>query len=176
MSAKHKVWRCGLVACLSLAGCRHQVYLAAIPNVTVPTISVPPPTHRTEPLPMMEVETLPLLTLQLPRQPLPRFRPRPTTARQLALLLPPLPPPVTLGELSTGGEYTDGEFRRQTETLLRSQQQRLQNLPHASVSLHTQQVEQARLFLRQALEAWHAHDIEGTRILANKTKLLLDEI
>lgn len=176
MTGRNKAWVGTVVAWLGLTGCHHQARLAFVPDVPVPTISVPPPTHRTEPLALMEAESLAPLTLQVPRQPLPRFRPRPTTARQLALLLPPLPPPIQLGELSTGGESTDLQFRQQTETLLRGQQQRLQSLPYASLSLHTQQVEQARLFLKEAFEAWRNRDIEGARVLAIKTKLILDEI
>lgn len=176
MSRRNRAWIGSTVVWLSVTGCRHKVSVALVPDVAVPSISVPPPTHKSEPFPFMEVEILPALTLQVPRQPLPHFRPRPTTARQLALLLPAQHAPVALGVLSTGGESTDLELRQQTEALLHGQQQRLQTLPRASVSLHAQQVEQARLFLQQALDAWRDSDLEGARVLANKAKLLLDEI
>ncbi len=165
-----------LVALLGLTGCRHQARIALMPNPPVLSVSVPPPTHHIEPLPLLELEDVPSLRLQVPYVALPRFRPKPATARQLASLLPPAPPPMGLGELSTGGESSDSELRLQTETLLRVQQQRLQSLPQTSTVLHSQQVEQASLFLHQALEAWRNHDIEGARVLAMKTKLLLDEI
>lgn len=161
---------------LVLTGCRHQVRVIASPKLLVTSISVPPPTHQFEPMPTIASENLPALTLQIPYLPLPRFRPRPTTARQLALLLPPAPRPLALGELSTGGELTDKPLRQQTESLLHSQQMRLQALSRPSAALHSQQVEQARLFLRQALEAWREHDIEAAHVLATKAKLLMDEI
>ena len=165
----------GTLALLALTGCRHQARVAFVTSAPVLMVSVPPPTHHSEPLPLLEAEILPPLSLMVPRQPLPRFRPRPTTAHQLASILPSLPP-VVLGELSTGGESTDLDFRKETGTLLHVQQQRLQKLPYALASLHPQQVEQARLFLKEALEAWGGRDIEGAHVLALKTKLLLDEL
>ena len=164
----------GTLALLTLTGCRHQARVALVTSAPVLMISVPPAWHPSEPLPLLEAEILPPLGLLVPRQPLPRFRPRPTTARQLASVLPATPS-VVLGELSTGGESTDLDFRKETETLLRVQQQRLQKLPYALASQHPQQVEQARLFLKEALEVWGGRDIEAAHVLALKTKLLLDE-
>lgn len=161
---------------LCATGCQHKVLVAAVPPPPVPMISVPPPSHSAEPEPLIDLEEVPALTVQLPRQPLPRFRPLPTTQRQLARLLPPLPPPIALGELTTGGEAGNDSLRQQTELLLRSQNQRLSALPNASVALHSRQVDDARLFLRQADEAWRKLDLEGARTLATKARLLLDEI
>ena len=42
--------------------------------------------------------------------------------------------------------------------------------------MHAREIDQARLFLKQATEAWNKQDIEGARTLATKAKLLLDEI
>lgn len=86
-------------------------------------------------------------------------------------------PPVTeLGELTTGGESDNNSLKRQTDDLLRSQNRRLSGLAPSVIALHTQQVEQARLFLRQAGDAWIKQDIEGARTLGTKAKVLLDEI
>lgn len=165
-----------ILAVLALTGCRHQARVAVLASAPILMISVPPPTHQSEPSPPLEAELLLPLGVLVPRQPLPRFRPRPTTAHQLAFLLPASPPTVFLGELSTGGESADIELRQQTEALLRGQQERLGNLPRAVVALHPQQIAQTRLFLKEALEAWRSRDLEGAHVLALKTKLLLDEL
>lgn len=164
------------LALLLLSGCHHRARVVAPPVVPhVATISVPPPTHRAEPFARMEYEAVPPLTLLLPRRPLPRFRPRPTTAKQLSLLLPAPARPVALGQLTTGGEADSG-LRQGTEVLLRSQHQRLNSLPRSSATLHSAEVDQIRLFLQQADDAWQKLDVEGARTLATKAKVLLDEL
>ncbi|MGI4757073.1 MAG: hypothetical protein ACRYGF_09520 [Janthinobacterium lividum] len=137
---------------------------------------MPPATHPTEPLATIPVEEVPNIDPQLPRRYVPRFRPLPATAAQLAALAPPPPPPVSLGQLTTGGEADNGTLRRNVENLLRSQQRRLARLAKSAAVSHHQQVEQAALFLRQADTAWKKLDMEGTRTLATKAKLLLDEV
>ncbi|SDF06659.1 hypothetical protein [Terriglobus roseus] len=81
-----------------------------------------------------------------------------------------------LGELTTGGESNNGQFRHQTEDLLRTQNRRLASLSSYAIAMHTQQVEQARLFLKQAADAWKKQDMEGARTLGTKAKVILDEI
>ena len=122
-----------------------------------------------EPMPSIPLEESASLALQLPRRPLPRFRPR---AQLAALNRSPVS--VDLGQLTAGGEA--GDLRQQTETLLREQQKRLAELPRVAADAHSQQVQQARLFLRQADDAWRKLDFEGARTLATKAKVLLDEI
>lgn len=81
-----------------------------------------------------------------------------------------------LGQLTTGGESNNEQMRRQTDDLLKSQNRRLSTLSPALVARHSKQVEQARLYLKQAGDAWNKQDIEGARTLGTKAKILLDEI
>jgi hypothetical protein len=83
---------------------------------------------------------------------------------------------VELGQLTAGGEANNAALRQGAEDLLRAQQKRLIALPSAVAVAHSEQTERARLFLRDADEAWKKLDIEGTRTLATKAKVLLDEI
>lgn len=167
---------CCLLCCQLLEGCRHRPVAMALPAAPPPAmISVPPPTHRSEPFAPMPLETVPSLDLELARKAFPRFRPLRATKAQLAALNPP-PPPVELGQLTTGGESGNGSLRRQTEILLRGQQRRVVALPSDVIARNSQQVQQVRLFLRQADEAWRKLDVEGAKNLATKAKLLLDEL
>lgn len=133
-------------------------------------ISVPPPTHPAEPELEMPLEEAPALTVLLPRHTMFRYRPSPL---QGIMITPLPPPPLDLGQLTTGEA---APLRQQTEDLLHAQERRLSVISPAVAALHSQQVEQARTFLRQAEEAWKKLDVEGARTLATKAKVLLDEV
>jgi hypothetical protein len=168
-----------ICAVASLTGCHHKVVIAATPPPPpVEMVSVPPPSHRAEPLPEEPVIASPALTLPVP----PVRRPQLPRRRQTAIPPPPTqtavvaPPPMDLGNLTTGGESTNTALLQQTDDLLKAQTRRLNAVPTATVVLHTQQIEQARLFLKQASDAWAKQDIEGARSLATKAKVILDEV
>ena len=164
-----------------LTGCHHhhvKVAMLPPPPAAPEMVSVPPPTHPSEPVPAVPLAKVEPITPELPKPKKPRFRPAPA---------PPVPqPPVTvaaatpepmpLGQLTAGDETDNRALRQQTEELLRTQQKRLNEIPSAVIALHTQQIEQARIFLRQADEAWKKLDVDGTRTLATKAKVLLDEV
>jgi len=116
--------------------------------------------------------------LPIPEEPAKRPPPRrrqqaSPPAEQTAAVTVPI---SDLGELTTGGESDNDSLRREAQDLIRSQSRRLSGLPVAVVSSHKHQVDQVRLFLRQASESWSKQDIEGARVLATKAKVLLDEI
>ncbi len=161
-----------LGAALLLTGChRKTVLVAALPPVPPPVmITVPPLTHPTEPEAEMPLEEAEALTDLLPRRVVYRFRPWPV---QQVVLAPAPPPPLELGQLTAGDT---APLRQQADDLLRSQQRRLNATPTATAALHSQQIEQARLFLKQADDAWQKSDVDGTLTLATKAKVLLDEI
>ena len=168
----------GLFAMLCLAGCAKRVVLAtAAPPPPTPAVSVPPPTHPSDPgveAPVIASDSIavPVETVKKPTPPRPRTRTVPPT-QTAAVSAPPV---TELGELTTGGESNNDSLRRETDSLLKSQNRRLSGLTKTVIALHSQQVEQARLFLRQAGEAWNKHDVEGARTLATKAKVLLDEL
>ncbi len=175
---------CLLLCMLSLTGCflrkpKPAPALPPPPAVAIETVSVPPPTHPTEPEPepeVVETPTTPPPPPPPPRRP-PRRRPAPTPAAPApATTAAATPPPVDLGQLTTGGEANNAALRQGTEDLLRAQQRRLINLSSSIAAAHGEQVEQARLFLRQADDAWKKLDVEGARTLATKAKVILDEI
>jgi hypothetical protein len=82
---------------------------------------------------------------------------------------------ATIGQLSTGSEVSN-QTRQQVETLLLNVQKRLGDLSSDTQNAHRDQVERVRLFLKQAQDAWKSGDVEGTRTLATKANVLLDDI
>jgi hypothetical protein len=159
-----------LSAVLMLSGCHKKVVVAAAPPLPPPEMtSVPPLSHHTDPDPDMPLEEAEASTVLLPRHTVLRYRPMPM--RHIKIPRIP-PPPIELGQLTAG----DTAPRQATEDLLRSQQRRLGAISPAIAALHSQQVEQARLFLKQADDAWQLSDLDGARTLATKAKVLLDEV
>lgn len=170
---------CAGTMALALAGCAKKPIVAAAPPPPPPTavVSVPPPTHPTEPLPTQPLIASPSLNIpaETPvRPPRPRLRPAPNQPAE-AMVTPPAAV-ADLGQLTTGGESNNEQMRRQTDDLLKTQNRRLSTLPPAIVVMHSKQVEQARLYLKQAGDAWNKQDIEGARTLGIKAKVILDEI
>jgi outer membrane biosynthesis protein TonB len=169
----------GLLFCmLALAGCHRKAVVIVpppLPPVGPAVVSVPPPTHPPEPAPeVVEVPPVPTPPPTPPKRPVHR-RPAPAPPATTATA-PAAAPPVELGQLSTGGEANNAALRQGAEDLLRAQQKRLLALPPAVTAAHREQTERASLFLRDADDAWKKLDIEGTRTLATKAKVLLDEI
>ena len=168
-----------LILAFPLAGCHKRVMVATVPPLPPPTpvVSVPPPTHPTEALPEIPLIASPDVPIPTEPPPRPPVRRRPPTSTQPVETASTAPSGIAdLGQLTTGGESNNESFRRQTEDLLRTQNRRLAALPAAVAAMHSQQVEQARLYLKQAADAWNKQDMEGARTLGTKAKVILDEI
>ena len=204
-----RVWAVALLAGASgLAGCRHTVRTVASntplpPDPTPQMISVPPPTHPTEPLPTkpvvptVEADTSAPAPVKKPR----RIRKTaPATPPATAQTAPPAaqtaataPPPATavapptqtasatppasplLGQLTTGSEAT-GQNLHDAADLVHAQEVRVNGLSAATQAQHKTEIEQARHFLAQAGDALKSSDAEGARTLAVKAKVVLDDI
>lgn len=175
-----------LAALLPLAGCHHgHVRAAAPPSLPTPepapvAVSVPPPTHPTEPLPKPEAAPQPAPPAAAPVKTPHHHRGTPAAAVPAA---PAPAPPITpapaatidLGNLTTGTE-TGGQLRQESADLMRNQNDRLAKLPSPLQDRYAHQLNQVRLFLKQAQDSWQASDYEGARTLATKARVLLDEI
>ncbi len=185
-----------LLCCLLLlSGChRHAKQVFALPpappEIAPVMVSVPPPTHPTEPLP---APIKPVVTVAPPPEK-PAKKPSrirrvppattaiqppasglPAPAQTASAATPPAAPPISLGQLSAGGE-TAGNLRQQTIDLIHSQTQRVSGLQNAFVNEHKDDVEQTRLYIRQAQESWNTSDVEAAHTLATKAKVLLDDL
>lgn len=168
-----------LILALPLAGCNKRVVVAAAPPLPPPTavVSVPPPTHPTEPLPEIPVIASPAVPIPTEPPVRPPVRRRQPTTNQPVETASAAPSGIAdLGELTTGGESNNEQFRSQTQDLLRTQNRRLASMSSSVIAMHAQQVEQARLYLKQAADAWKKQDMEGARTLGTKAKVILDEI
>ena len=179
---------------LPLAGChRHSKQVLALPPAppeTAPVmVSVPPPSHPTEPLP---ATPRPVMAVAPPKEK-PARKPSRTrrtpsaatapaaTANTAPAATPPVQtatastPAISLGQLSAGGETT-GTLRQQTINLIHSQTQRVNGLQASFINDHRTDVEQTRQYIRQAQEAWNTSDVEAAHTLATKAKVLLDDL
>lgn len=164
---------------LALTGCHKRVLAASVAPPPIetgppaPAITVPPPTHIT---PDAELEQPPA-PAEEPVKP----TPKPPAKKPASKPAPPVttPPPSSginaLGVLSTGGNVSS-ESRNEAQSLLRSVHQRMDSLPLDVQNNHHDQFERVRNFVKQADDAWKSGDVEGTRNLATKARVLLNEI
>lgn len=166
---------------LALTGCHKRVLAAtaAPPPIETgppaPPITVPPPTHIT---PDAELEQPPAPPMEVPVKPTPKppaKKPAPKPAPPVVTTPPPSSGINALGVLSTGGNVSS-ESRNQAQSLLRSVHQRMDAIPLDIQNNRHDQYERIRNFVKQADDAWKNGDAEGTRNLATKARVLLDEI
>ena len=170
-----------LTLSLSLAGCHRRVPAAMAlpalpPDIGPVMVSVPPPTHPTEPLPE---PTVPVASAPVPPAPAPKkphkHKVKPAPVPPPVQVAASTSPPIALGQLSTGGD-AGKDLRGDTETLLAVQKQRLDRLAGNVTAAHTADVEQARRFLKGAEDAWKTGDVDGAHTLAVKAKVLIDDL
>lgn len=174
---------CAVLFLFAMAGCRHRqpkaiAVILPPPEIHPVMVSVPPPTHPSEPLPLPEkpivVEVTPLPT------PSKKIRKKRTVS--VAPVATPAPtqvavaePAISLGQLSAGGD-SGTALRSETEQMIATQKQRLEKLPSPLVSSHATETDQVRRFLKGSETAWRTGDVEGAHTLALKAKILLDDL
>ena len=169
-----------------LAGCHHRakqviVLPPAPPEIAPVMVSVPPPTHRSEPIPApIAAVPPPPVVVEPPKKE--KRQPRRSAATVVTPApVPPVqtaatePPPIELGELSAGGETTSG-LKQETYNLIHALDARVAALPDGVASSHKREIERAKRFLKQAEDSWNTADMDGAHTLAVKAKVLLDDL
>lgn len=81
-----------------------------------------------------------------------------------------------LGQLSADDATVNPHQNVQTEHLIEHTEVRLKRLSRSQQSRHKDAIAQVESFLAQAKQAWGMNDIVGATTLANKAKILLDEL
>ncbi len=141
-------------------------------------VSVPPPTHPSEPLPVAEK---PVVVEVAPPPPPPKKvrKKRPVQVAPATTAAPTqvaaAEPAISLGQLSAGGD-SGTALRSETEQMMATQKQRFDHLPSPLVAAHATETDQVRRFLKGSETAWQAGDVEGAHTLALKAKILLDDL
>jgi hypothetical protein len=165
---------CALLTLL-LAGCGHKQVRAHIPvALPVDLQAATMPDDEIEPVP--EPDIVPLPWPEPPRPPVRRRAPAREDAGGAAQPTePPQPPEVTIGMLSPGGEAT-AQSQQQARDLIASTERRITSLPERVASSQRSQVRRARNYLDDSKKALNTGDAVGAMNLANKAKLLMDEL
>ncbi len=83
---------------------------------------------------------------------------------------------TALGQLSADDAAVSPDQTAQTEHLIQSLESRLKKMPKSQQAKHKEDIAQANSFLAQAKQAWTMNDRVGAQTLANKAKILLDEL
>ena len=166
--------------CLSATGCFHKKPKPAVlPQTTAPVALEPVPDKAVieptpvPPSPVPTANTKP--KPRTPRRPKPATPPPAPAPTEVATTTPTPADTNAIGQLSTGGDTSD-RAKSEARALISQTQKRLAALSPESARHHATAISQIRTFLRQADEALNSNDIDGARNLANKAKLLLDDI
>lgn len=80
-----------------------------------------------------------------------------------------------LGQLSTD-DAANSHQSEQTKRLIDSTEERMKHISTEQQEKHKDALVQVSSFLAQARQAWSTSDLVGAQTLANKAKILLDEI
>jgi hypothetical protein len=83
---------------------------------------------------------------------------------------------AVLGQLSADDATVNPNQNRQTEHLIERTEVRLKRLSRSQQSHHKEAIVQVESFLTQAKQAFAMNDVVGASTLANKAKILLDEL
>jgi hypothetical protein len=81
-----------------------------------------------------------------------------------------------LGQLSTDDTAADPDIKKQTHNLIEDTENRLKKLSSAVQAAHKNDIAQIESFLKQAEQAWSTNDVVGAQTLANKAKILMDDL
>ena len=143
----------------------------AFPNVELPKPKPTPPVVHTEAPPPPKKKN----TAKIHRR---KRVHKPETTRA-ANQPPPAAPPTAaavLGQLSADDATANPHQNEDTEHLIEITEKRLNKLPRVEQARHKDAIVQVKSFLSQAKQAWGMNDVVGATTLANKAKILLDEM
>jgi hypothetical protein len=170
-----------LLLAIALAGCRHKNMPVVFPQIAHAPVELETPLSDSlpmiEPLPEPELGDLP--SLPPPARTVPRKKPATKEDAQV-----PSPAPVAseaetaavaIGTLSTGGDAAP-QAQQQAQDLIASIQKRIAALPAKTADAQRRQIRQVENFLKQAQDALNSGDGEGAKNLANKARLLMDDL
>ena len=83
---------------------------------------------------------------------------------------------AALGQLSADDAASGPHQNVQTEQLIKDTEDRLSKVPNAQEATQKEAIAQVSSFLKQAKQALGMNDVVGAQTLANKAKILLDEL
>jgi outer membrane biosynthesis protein TonB len=170
------------LVCAVLTGCVHKAKTPIPPPLPPPsTVAlVPAP----EPATPRQVQTVPLKPLPTPaEQPQPKKRKKKpvvvTSAAQPPVELAtnaPSPPPVDVVGSLTAGQDADPAAQQKATAAITAVEKHLSGLSVSTLEAQRDGVARVKNFLRQAHEALKSGDTEGALTLAEKAKVLLDDL
>ena len=164
---------CALLVLL-LAGCSHKQVRAHLPvALPVPLEAATEPQDEIEPLP--EPEIGPIQWPEPARPPVRRRVPPREETGAPQPTEPPQQPELSIGMLSPAGE-ANPQTTQQARDLIASTERRITSLPPRVANSQRSQVRQARNYLDESKKVLNTGDAEGAMNLANKAKLLMDEL
>jgi hypothetical protein len=178
LSAKSAAWLLPLV----LTGCIHKTQVAQNQPLAPPIEDTPPPkpepapTNLPPPVVTVPQQAAPVQTTPPPepaKKPVKHKKPATNNNTNTQVASNEAPPVSAIGNLSTPDPPN---MRQQTDASIQSTEKTLNGITRPLNDDEQKTAAQIREFLKQAREAITAGDIDGAHTLADKAKVLLEEL
>lgn len=180
----HRCLQLAVVAwvCFGATGCRHKIKPPPPPLLpapsTVPLVPAPEPSTPplVQPVPVKQLPTPPAnpIRKKKKRKPAVIAVPAPAPVEGMSNA-PPSPPGDVVGALSAGGDAAPAAQQKAASSIGQVEK-RLTGLPSATLVEQKDGVARVRNFLRQAHDALNSGDFAAAATLADKAKVLLDDL
>jgi len=161
-----------------LAGCAHKQQKAQLPPLVPPVEAASIPPAANVPPPNDTIPTKP--TEQAPTPPQPaqkpvtrRKKPKPADTTEQAANPAPSPEVSAIGQLSSGDPV---DFQRQTRNNIDSIEEGLKKINRPLDDSEQKTADHIREFIKEARAALNSGDVDGAHTLADKARVLLNEL
>ena len=163
---------------LLMVACQHKQQKVQLPPLAPPDVANIPPPPNAPPPPAETIPTKP--TQEAPTPPLPvqkpvtkKKKPKPADTTEQAANTSPSPEVSAIGQLSSGDP---ADLRRQTEDSIAAIEQGLKNINRSLDDQEKKTADHIREFIKEARTALNSGDVDGAHTLADKAKVLLNEL
>lgn len=154
----------------------------AFPNVELPKpkpatpVAKPAPPPQPKPQPVAKVHPRPIKHKAAPEKSAAATESPSAAGEEADAQTGTIAGTAALGKLSADDAAADPHENVQTERLIHRTEARFKKLSRWQRTRHKDAVAQVASFLSQAKQAWAMNDVVGAQTLANKAKILLDEV
>lgn len=165
-----------LILPLLMVACQHKQQKVQLPPLApVDTANIPPPPNAPPPanetIPTKPTQEAPTPPEQAQKPVVKKKKPKPPDTIEQAAN--PTPEVSAIGQLSSGDP---ADFLRQTQDSIAAIEQALQKINRNLDDSEKKTADHIREFIKEAKEALSTGDVDGAHTLADKARVLLDEL
>jgi outer membrane biosynthesis protein TonB len=164
-----------LMVALLMTACSHKQQKAQLPPLAPSDVTIPPPSNAPPP-PNETIPTQPTQEAATPPEPAQKpvvRKKKPKPADETDQASNPTPEVSAIGQLSSGDPV---DVLRQTQDSIASTEQSLKNISRNLDDSEKKTADHIREYIKEAREALATGDVDGAHKLADKARVLLNEL